>query len=380
MKLIPYGKQKIDTSDIKAVSSALKSELITTGNEIVKFEKKINKFLNSKFSIVCNSGTSALFLALLSIEIKKNDNIVMPSINFIASHNVAKIFDAKIYLADVDKYTGQMSPENVIDICKKFKLNNLKAIITMYNGGYPFNAEKFKSLKNKYNCYIIEDACHALGASYKNNKKKIKIGSCTHADISTFSLHPLKTITTGEGGIVTTNSKKLGEKIKKLRSLGIEKNNFKHWQYNVKYLGFNFRLNDFQCALGNSQLSKISKFISYRKKVCENYHKLLNNLKDINLPNHNKNYQSSHHLFIITLKKPNLIKKENLIKFMLKNKVLLQYHYIPIYKFKIFHGKYINKNSETYYSSAVSLPIYYGITYKEQVYIAKKIKEFFNKN
>ena len=116
MKLIPYGKQKIDTSDIKAVSSALKSELITTGNEIVKFEKKINKFLNSKFSIVCNSGTSALFLALLSIEIKKNDIVVMPSINFIASHNVAKIFDAKIYLADVDKYTGQLSPENVIDI------------------------------------------------------------------------------------------------------------------------------------------------------------------------------------------------------------------------------------------------------------------------
>ena len=380
MKFIPYGKQHIDNKDVKVVSDALKKEFITTGDEVTKFEKKINKFLNSKFSFTCNSGTSALFLALQSIEVKKNDIIIMPAINFIASHNVAKIFNAKIYLADVDKYSGQMSPKNVIDICTKFKIKKIKAIITMYNGGYPINAENFKSLKKQYNCYIIEDACHALGASYKNNKKNIRIGSCTHSDISTFSLHPLKTITTGEGGIVTTNSKKLGEKIKKLRSLGIEKNNAKHWKYDVKYIGFNFRLNDFQCALGTNQIAKISKFISYRRKVFKNYQKLLNNLKDINLPKHNSSYQSAHHLFIITLKKPNFIKKENLIKFMYKNKVLLQYHYIPIYKFKIFHGKFINKNSETYYKSAISLPIYYGLTYKQQVYIVKKIKEFFKKN
>ncbi len=378
MKSIPYGRQYIDNKDIKIVSDALKKKIITTGDQVLKFEKKIMNFLNCKFSFTCNSGTSALFLAMQSIEVKKNDVIIMPAINFIASHNVAKLFNAKIYLADVDRYSGQMSPQNVIDICKKFKLKKVKAIITMYNGGYPVDAQNFKILKKKYNCFIIEDACHALGASYKNAKKNIKIGSCTHSDISTFSLHPLKTITTGEGGIVTTNSKNLGEKIRELRSLGIKKNT-QHWKYDVKHIGFNFRLTDFQCALGASQLTKISKFISYRRKIFLNYHKLLGNLKDINLLKHNIIYQSSHHLFIITLKKPNYIKKEKLIKFMLKNNIYLQYHYIPIYKFKVFKGKFINKNSEIFYKSAISLPIYYGLTYKQQNYIVRKIKEFFKK-
>ena len=182
MKFIPYGQQYIDNKDIKVVSDALKNNLITTGGEVIKFEKKIKNFLNTKFSITCNSGTSALFLALQSIEVKKNDIIIMPAINFIASHNVAKLFNAKIYLADVDKHSGQMSPKNVIDVCKKFNIKRVKAIITMYNGGYPFNANKFIKLKKIYKCFIIEDACHALGATYKNGKKNIKIGSCIHSD------------------------------------------------------------------------------------------------------------------------------------------------------------------------------------------------------
>ena len=132
-------------------------------------------------------------------------------------------------MADIDKETGQMLPSNVIDVCKKYKIKKIKAVVTMYNSGYPYDAEKFKKLKDIYNCFIIEDACHAFGASYKIENKNIKVGSCLHSDISTFSLHPLKTITTGEGGIVTTNSKKIAEKVKKIRSLGIEKNLNKHW-------------------------------------------------------------------------------------------------------------------------------------------------------
>ena len=380
MKIIPYGRQYIDHKDIKSVSKVLNSELITTGSQVDKFENKIKKYLNCKYSFTCNRVTSALFLAFKSINIKKNDIIIMPAINFVASYNVAKQLNAKIFLADVDKETGQMLPRNVIDICKKFKIKRVKAVVTMYNGGYPLNAEKFKKLKDIYNCFIIEDACHALGASYKIGNKNIKVGSCFHSDISTFSLHPLKTITTGEGGIVTTNSKKIAEKVKKIRSLGIEKNLDKHWEYNVKYVGFNFRLSDFQCALGLSQLNKIFKFITHRKKIFLNYQRLLSKLKEINLPTQLKNYTSSHHLFIINLKKPNIKIKEKFIKFMLKNKILLQYHYIPVYKFKIFKGKYINKNSEIYYKSAISLPIYYELKYNEQVYIAKKIKEFFKKN
>ena len=380
MKFIPYGKHHIDNKDIISVSKALKEELITSGNNVTKFEKKIKDFLKCKFAFTCNSGTSALFLALQSINLKSDDIVIIPAINFIASHNVAKLFNAKIFLADVDYNTGQMSPKNVIDLCNKFKIKKIKAIILMYNSGYPDNAENFKSLKSKYGCVIIEDACHALGATYKKSKKTIKIGSCTDSDISTFSLHPLKTITTGEGGIITTNSKKLAQRIKELRSLGIKRDKVKHWTYEIENIGFNFRLNDFQSALGLSQLSKLKKFISSRKKIFNNYMRLLSKIREINLPDHDNRYISSHHLFIVNLKYPNLYHKEKLIKHMLKNKVILQYHYIPIYKFKVFRGKYIKKNSEIYFQSAISLPIYYGLTFKQQKYVVLKLKEFFKKN
>lgn len=380
MNLIPYGKQYIDGNDLKAVSKALLNNKITTGQQVERFEYKLKNFVKSKYCYVCNSGTSALFLAFQSIDVQKDDTIIMPTVNFISAHNVAKLFGAKIFLADVDQFTGQMTPKNINELCKRFKIKKVKAIVTMYNGGYPDNAENFKDFKRRYKCYIIEDACHALGATYKNRLKYLKIGSCAHSDIATFSLHPLKTITTGEGGIITTNSKKIANKIKILRSLGIDKNEKFHWEYEAKFLGFNFRLNDFQCALGSSQLSKISKFISYRKKVFTNYLKLLKNISEINLPAYRKKYSSSYHLFIITLKNQNYKKKINLIKFMLKHKIILQYHYKPIYKFKIFKGKFINDNSEIYHKSAISLPIYYGLKFKQQIFIAQKIKEYFSKD
>ena len=380
MKNIPYGRQSISNRDIFEVSKSLREEKITTGNQVLKFEKKINKFLKCKYSTTCNSGTSAIFLSMQAIKLKKNDVVIMPAINFIASYNVANLLGAKIYLADVNKNTGQMSPQNVEDCCKKFNIKKLKAIIVMYNGGYPENAEKFINLKKKYNCYIIEDACHALGATYKIKGISYKVGSCKHSDISTFSLHPLKTITTGEGGIVTTNSQKLDGYIKKFRSLGIEKNPKKHWDYDVKFNGFNFRLSDFQCALGINQLKDIKSFLLERKRISEKYINELKDISQIDFVNHSKKYKSSFHLFIINLKNSNQIIKEKFIKYMLRNKIILQYHYIPIYKFKIFRGKYLSRYSEVYYNSAISLPIFYGLSPKEQNFVIKKIKIFFKKN
>lgn len=377
MNKINYGRQYIDSKDIQAVSKILKQDKITTGIQVEKFEKLINQYLKCRYSTTCNSGTSALFLAMQSIGLKKNDIVIMPSINFVASYNVAKLFGARIFLSDVNQHTGQMSPENVLNCCKKFKLSKVKAIITMYNGGYPENAENFYKLKKKLGCYIIEDACHAFGSQYKSGNRYYKIGSCSHSDISTFSLHPVKSITTGEGGIVTTNSKKINDKIKALRSLGIVKDKNKHWKYDVIYNGFNFRLNDFQCALGISQLKKINKFISYRNKIAKKYTKKLKSVPYILCPNVQNKYFSSFHLYLINLKKPNMIKKEKLIKYMLRNKIIIQYHYIPIYKFKYFSDKYICDNAEIYYNSTVSLPIYYGLKDKEQNLIINKIKKFF---
>ena len=379
MSFIPYGRQSISKSDLAEVSKALKNDKITTGKIVVQFEKKLKKYLNCKYVTTCNSGTSALFLALLSIEIKKDDVIIMPSINFIASYNVAKHLNAKVYLADVNKHTGQITPKSIQDICKKFKIKKIKAIIVMYNGGLPLYADEYIKLKKKYKSYIIEDACHAFGSYYIQKNKKIMIGSCKHCDISTFSLHPLKTITTGEGGIVTTNNKGIFEKINKFRSLGIVKNKNNHWNYDVILKGFNFRLNDFQSALGLSQLRRVNSFLKKRKLVSKTYDKYLKNIEDIYLPLNSNKYFSSNHLYLINLKKKNISKKNAFLRYMIKNNVMVQYHYIPIFNFKIFHGKYIGNQANEYYKSALSLPIYVDLKYKEQLRVIKLIRKFFKK-
>ena len=376
MKPIPYGKHYIDKKDIDIVVKTLKKDKITTGKTTIKFENKISDYLKCKYVSTCNSGTSALYLAMQSLNIKKNDTIIMPSINFISSYSVAKLFDAKVFLTDVDRFTGQMRPDDVINCIKKFKLKNIKALIIMYNGGYPQNAEKFFKLKKKYKFYIVEDACHALGATYKINYKTFKIGSCAHSDICTFSLHPLKTITTGEGGLVTTNVKSIDTNIKKLRSLGQTRDNKKHWKYDVIFKGLNLRMTDFQAALGTSQLRKINKFLNYRVKVKKLYDQNLIKNKKIHIPDHKKNYISSNHLYIINFIKPNLKKKENFLKNMLQKNIILQYHYIPIYKFKIFNDKFISHNAEIYYKSSVSLPIYYGLKLEDQKKVIRHINKF----
>jgi dTDP-4-amino-4,6-dideoxygalactose transaminase len=379
MKLISYGRQYVDNQDILSVSASLKADKLTTGNKVKNFEKKISNFLKCKFSSTCNSGTSALFLAMQAIKIKKNDKIIMPSVNFISSYNIAKLFNAKIFLADVDKNNGQMTPKNIEECCKKFNLKKIKAIIVMYNGGYPNNAENFYKFKKKLGCYIIEDSCHALGAEYIYKNKTYKIGSCAHSDISTFSLHPLKTITTGEGGIVTTNSKTLDERMKSFRSLGIKRNKNKHWEYDVVHLGFNFRLTDIQSSLGISQLNKINKFIKHRKNIASFYNKELCKIPKLSIPKQIKQYKSSFHLYILNIESSTMKQKESFIKYMLKKNIMIQYHYIPIYKFKIFKDKYYGINSEIYYRSSVSLPIYFGLRLKEQKYIIESIKKFFKK-
>ena len=377
MNIIPYGRHHIDMNDVKSIIKVMKSDMITGGSKVLEFEKKINLYLQCKHSIACNSGTSALFLALQSINLKKNDKIIMPNINFIASYNAAKLLNAKIYLSDVDEQTGQMTPEKVEECCRKYNLKNVKAIIVMYNGGFPENAYNFKKLKKRLNCFIIEDACHALGAGYIFKKKFYKIGSCKHADISTFSLHPLKTITTGEGGIVTTNSNKVFKKLLMLRSLGIKRKKNEHWKYNIKNYGLNFRLNELQSALGISQLKKINIFISKRKKIYDIYKKELANITGLYMPNYSKNCFPSFHLCLVHLENQNLKLKEKFIKFMLKKNIMLQYHYIPIYKFSIFKDKYLKANGEKYYNSAISLPIFYNLSFNQQKKIIKYIKIFF---
>jgi dTDP-4-amino-4,6-dideoxygalactose transaminase len=381
MKTIPYGRQYIDSQDIRLVSNSLKEDLITTGVYVKKFENKISKFLKVKYTASCNSGTSALHLAFMAINLKKDDVIIMPAINFIAVYNMAKLMNAKIFLADVDLLSGQMTPETLLECIKNNKLKKIKAIVTMYLGGHPENIIEFYNIKKKLNCYLIEDACHALGAEYLFKKKYLHIGSCKHSDISVFSLHPVKTITSGEGGLVVTNNKIFYNKMISLRSHGIDRDKKFHWKYNIKESGFNYRLSDLNCALALSQLKKINYFINYRKKIFNIYRsnfKKINNL--VSFPLY-KEKRSSYHLFLASVKFDiKKLTKDKLLQYLKKKNIFFQYHYIPIYKFKLFDKK-INlkhyKGTETYYKNTVSFPIFYNLTPAKQKLIIRRFISFF---
>ena len=383
---IPYGRHFLDTKDKKAVSLSLNSKLISSGNHVKKFELNISKFCKSNYGFSCNSGTSALLLAFLSINLKKNDAIIIPAVNFIASSSMATFLNAKIYFADVSPVTGQMTPENLLDCIKKNNLKNVKAVVTMYLGGAPDYIEEFYNLKKKYKFYLIEDACHAFGADYFIKNKKYKVGSAKHSDICCFSFHPLKTITTGEGGFLTTNKNSLAKKINLMKSHGIIRNTKKHWKYEIKNLGFNFRLSDINAALGLSQLRKINIFLRKRKEISNFYTKIINDKYNfITLPNYSKKINSSNHLFLAHLNFKQLnIKKDQLFSFLIKKKIFIQFHYIPQYYFKTFDKK-IKKNktfngAEKFYNSAFSLPIYPYLEKKKIVYILDSIKKFVFKN
>ncbi len=382
-KKIYYGRQHIDRSDAKLVIKSLSENLITTGNYVSLFEKKISDKFKCKYAYSCNSGTSGLHLAYLSINLKKNDVVLMPSINFISSYSMAKHLGAKIFLVDVDPLTGQMTPKKILECIKLNKIKKIKAIVTMYLGGYVENNINFYNLKKKLNCYLIEDSCHAIGAKYKYRNKEYYIGSCKHSDICVFSFHPVKTITTGEGGAVLTNTKSLSKKIKIFRDHGIIRNKKKYWKYDIKQTSFNYRLSDINCALGISQLNKLNKFINQRKKIFNEYKSKLKNLKKyIKINNYNNNV-NGFHLVILNVNFKNLKSSKNeFFRFLNKYNIFPQFHYIPIYKFSFHKKKYFNKfiGTEEYYKNSISLPIYYNLNKSDLSYIVKVIKKFIQIN
>tara|TARA_B100000963_G_C22623621_1_gene671204 strand:- start:216 stop:1370 length:1155 start_codon:yes stop_codon:yes gene_type:complete len=381
-KKIYYNKQFIDKDDRLSVSKVLSQNLITTGPSVVKFENMIKKYVNSKFSHSCSSGTSAIHLAMISLGIQKGDIILMPAVNFIASYNMARSLNAKIFLVDVDEKTGQITPELVLKCISKNKLKKIKVLVTMYHGGYPENVEAFYRLKKVFKFLILEDACHAFGASYLHKGKYYKIGSCKHADVCTFSFHPVKSITTGEGGMVTTNQLKISKKIRLYRNHGIERSNKYYWKYNIKNIGYNYRLSDLNCSLGTSQLKKINFLINSRKKI---YNLYVKKLSDIN-PNlyvhqFQKKIKSSFHLFLININFKNINKtKDHFIKFLNAEGIYPQFHYIPIYKFQVYKQKKIYfSGAENYFKNTVSLPIFVDLNKSSQNKIIKSIKKYFDK-
>ena len=376
MKIINYGKQTIDSSDIKSVIKTLKSGYLTQGPKVKEFENALNKKFGSKYSVVVSNGTAALFIVAKTLGWKKNDVIVTTPITFVASANCVENTGAKVEFVDINEYNFTI---DIPSLEKKLKLNKkIKGIIAVDYAGHPCDWKSLRKLANKYKVTLINDNCHAMGSKYfQDSKYAIK-----YADIVTHSYHAVKSITSGEGGSILTNQKKLYEKFLNIRSHSMNKNSKKpSWFYSVNEVGFNYRLSDIQCALGISQLKKLDKFIYKRRKIAELYRKLLKNDKRFILPYEDKNIYHSYHLFPLQINfNLSKIKKKSLFNKMLKMGFRLQVHYIPIHFQPYYKNKYKLKrkdfiNSEKFYKNVLSLPLYPSLNFKDVKKVVKVLKK-----
>ena len=374
---VGYGKQTIEQDDIDAVVNSLRSDFLTTGPEIEEFEKEFCNFVGSKYAVAVSNGTSALHLACLAGGLKDGEELITTPMTFAASANCALYCNAKpvfVYITE----------QGLID-CDKIEktiTSKTKIIIPVHYAGLPCEMEKIREIAEKYDLIVIEDACHALGAKYKESN----IGKCKYSDMTIFSFHPVKHITTGEGGMITTNSKELYEKLKILRNHGmvrdsnnfIDKNNSDPWFHEMQFLGYNYRITDFQCALGRAQLKRIREFVKKRREIAEKYNLAFKDNCNIEIIKEEWWQSSSYHLYVIKLKNKEIRRK--LFDFLKENNIFCQVHYIPVYLHphyqKLDYQKGLCPVAENFYEGIISLPIYPLLTEQEEV--IKKIKEFFN--
>ena len=376
--MIPYGHQFIDKSDITEVIKVLKSDWLTQGPKVLGFEKALVRYCGAKYAVAVCNGTAALHLAYLASGLKNGDEVITTPNTFVATSNMLLAVGAKPVFCDIrlDTYNiDENKIEKLIINLPAGRQEKLKAIVPVHFAGQPCEMKKIKAIANKYKLLIIEDACHALGAKYK----KDKIGNCRYSDMAVFSFHPVKSITTGEGGAILTNNKKYYEKLVSLRSHGIHKD--KRGKNVMTELGYNYRMTDIQAALGLSQLKKLDEFIKARRQIVQCYKKELGNINDIILPQELKENFSSWHIYVIRVKEKK--NRDRLMEYLKANGVGVNFHYPAVY-FHPYYRKngYKNiklKNEEEYQGSCITLPCYPQLKKNEVEYIAQVVKKYFIK-
>tara|TARA_B100000945_G_C20354322_1_gene583844 strand:- start:24 stop:1190 length:1167 start_codon:yes stop_codon:yes gene_type:complete len=382
--MIPYGRQNISEEDVKAVSDVLKSDFLTQGNAVPEFENKVSEYCNVNFAFAVNSATSALHISCLALDVGPNDIVWTSAVSFVASANCALYCGASIDFVDIDANTYNMCVKSLSakleQASKSGKLP--KVVIPVHLTGQPCEMEEIYELSKKYKFKIIEDASHAIGARYKNTK----IGDCKYSDIAVFSFHPVKIITTGEGGMVTTNDKKIAEKLSLYRTHGITRDESAMqnipdgpWYYEQIKLGFNYRMTDIQAALGVSQMNRLDSFLQKRHEIFDRYNEYFQDLPVIKTPWQNKDSYSSLHLYVIRVDNSKSKMNHNaLFNHLRDNNIGVNIHYIPIYRQPFYSKLGFNfsdfPESEKYYSEAISIPIYPDLEEKSQEFIYKLIK------
>ncbi len=377
---IPYGRQDITEEDIKAVIKVLRSDFLTQGPSIPAFEEKLCNYTGTKYSVAVNSCTSALHIACLALNLGPGDILWTSPISFVASANCALYCGALVDFVDIEPDTALMSVQALEDKLKQAEQqgNLPKIVIPVHFAGQSCDMEAISKLGKKYNFRVIEDAAHAIGARYLNRT----VGCCQYSDITVFSFHPVKVITTGEGGAALTNNLDVAKKMQLLRSHGITRDskemnnsNVSDWYYEQISLGFNYRMTDFQAALGISQLSRLDEYVAKRSEIAHWYDDQFESIPVTPLIQ-KESGESSHHLYVIRVKNKEG-ERDRLYKYLRKNDIYVNLHYIPIYRQPFFNRKIRLLGAEEYYKSAISLPIFPTIGKNNLKKVMQKISEFY---
>jgi len=375
MKVIPYGRQSISQADLDAVRQVLDSDFLTQGPAVPKFEEQIAKYCGAEYAAATSSATAGLHLACLALGVTAGDVVWTSPITFVASANCALYCGAIIDFVDISLDSYNMCPVALEEKLISAELAGTlpKVVIPVHLSGQPCDMKEIHKLSERYGFSIIEDASHAIGARYLDDQ----VGCCRFSDITVFSFHPVKIITTGEGGLAVTNDEVLDYKIKLLRSHGItrDENRFEGhsegpWYYQQIELGFNYRMTDMQAALGSSQLQRLDEFISIRHKIADSYDTSLEN-SAFTLPYQNEFSYSSYHLYVVRLKVvSNMRSHREVVEFLRNSGIGVNLHYIPVYHHpyykKLGFERGYCKNAELYYSQAISIPMFPALNSKDQ--------------
>ena len=378
MKKIPYGKQDIQQSDIDAVVKVLNSDYLTQGPKVKEFEVKFAEYIGTKHAISVNNATSGLHLSVLALGLSKGDRVITTPITFAASANCIRFVGGEVWFADVDPNTYLLDFEKTKELIESKPNGYFKGIIPVDFAGLPVDLEKFRGLADEHNLWIIEDACHAPGGYFTDSKgMKQMCGNGNFADIGVFSFHPVKHIACGEGGMITTNSDELYKRLSLLRTHGITKEDISEnhggWFYEMKELGYNYRLTDIQSALGITQLAKNEQGVIRRNKISEKYKEAFKDkIKYQSLP---EAFYNAHHLFIIEVEN-----RKGLYDFLREHNIYAQIHYIPVHTLPYYKAIGYDdadlKNAENYYSKCISLPMYPSLSDDELQVVIDKVLQF----
>jgi len=383
--IIPYGRQDINQADIDAVVEVLQSDFLTQGPVIPAFENAVTTYCNAKYAVAVNSATSALHIACLALGVGKGDIVWTSPITFVASSNCALYCGATVDFVDIDPQTYNLSVERLEEkLVKAEKAGALpKVVIPVHLCGQPCDMEGIHALSMQYGFKIIEDASHAIGGRYKDEP----VGNCQYSDITVFSFHPVKIITTGEGGIAVTNDVALAQHLRLLRSHGISSNVAdmqprpakEIWNYQQIDLGYNYRMTDIQAALGLSQMQRLDEFVTKRHDIAKRYNRMLSSLPILTPWQHAVSY-SSYHLYVIRLQLNKINKTQRQIyEAIYAAGILVNLHYIPVYRQPYYEKMGFSAGycpqAEQFYSEAISIPMYPGLTEPKQDHVVNVLRK-----